>query len=150
MDRKHKVDGTLILKRVYEVPVEKVWRAWTEPGEMAKWWVGGWEHVVHFAEADVRVGGRYRVGFAPPGRTPYVESGTYSEVVPMKRLAYQETVSLGDELIHTNATTVEFRDLGGRTEVIVSTSGGEVWRNAEGWVPALEKLAAAVDPTEEK
>jgi uncharacterized protein YndB with AHSA1/START domain len=98
--------------------------------------------VVHFAEADVRVGGKYRVGFAPPGQTPYVESGTFSEVVPLKRLAYQESVAQGDHQIHTNATRIEFRDLGDRTEVIVTTSGFEAWRNAEGWVPALEKLAA--------
>lgn len=84
---------------------------------MAKWWVGGWEHVVHFAEAEVRVGGKYRVGFAPPGQAPYIESGTYSEIVPMKRLAYRETV----------------------------VRGGEAWRNAGGWVPALEKLAAHLE-----
>jgi uncharacterized protein YndB with AHSA1/START domain len=139
---KHKVDSTLVLKRVFDAPVELVWRAWTTPKEMANWWVGGWDHVVHFAEADVRVGGTYRVGFAPPGQTPWIESGTYREVVPLKRLAYQEIVSLEGEQIHTNATTIEFRDLGGRTEVTVTTSGFESWRNAEGWVPALEKLAA--------
>jgi len=142
MSHPHKVDSTLILKRVFEAPIALVWRAWTTPKEMAHWWVGGWEHVVHFAEADVRVGGTYRVGFAPPGQKPWVESGTYSEVIPMQRLAYQETVKLDDDLVHSNATRIDFRDLGGRTEVTVTTSGFESWRNAEGWVPALEKLAA--------
>jgi uncharacterized protein YndB with AHSA1/START domain len=142
MNPKHKVDSTLILRRIFDAPPSTVWRAWTTPEEMTGWWVAGWDHVVHFAEADVRVGGSYRVGFAPPLKTPYVESGTFSEVVPMKRLAYQETVTLSGEQIHTHATVIDFRDLGGKTEVTVSTSGWESWRNADGWVPALEKLAA--------
>jgi uncharacterized protein YndB with AHSA1/START domain len=142
MQPKHKVDSTLILKRVFEAPLEMVWRAWTTPKEMMNWWMGGWDHVVYSAEADVRVGGTYRTSFGAPGRTPCVETGRYHEVVPMKRLAYQETVTIGYELMHSNATTIDFRDLGGRTEVTVTTSGLESWRNAEGWVPALEKLAA--------
>jgi uncharacterized protein YndB with AHSA1/START domain len=77
-----------------------------------------------------------------PAKPRYVESGTFNEVVPMKRLAYQETVTLSGEQIHTHATVIDFRDLGGKTEVTVSTSGWEAWRNADGWVPALEKLAA--------
>jgi len=141
---KHKVGSTLILKRVYDVPVASVWKAWTNPREIAKWWVGGWDHVVHFAEADVRVGGTYRVGFAPPGRTPWVETGRYTEVVPHKLLVYQETVKQGDQVIHTNETRIDFHDLGEKTEVTVTTSGFECWRNAEGWVPSLEKLAAAL------
>jgi len=103
--------------------------------------VAGWDHIIHFAEADVRVGGSYRIGFAPAGKTPYLETGRYSEVIPMKRLAFEETVSFEGVHIHTNQTTVDFRDLGERTEVTITTSGFECWRNAEGWVPALEKLA---------
>jgi uncharacterized protein YndB with AHSA1/START domain len=143
MNQKHKIDSTLILKRTYDVPVAEVWRAWTTPQEMTTWWVGGWDHVSHFAEADVRVGGAYRVGFGPKEQTtPYVESGTFSEVVPMKRLAYRETVTLESDQIHTHATAIDFRDVDGKTEVTVTTSGFEAWHNAKGWVPALEKLAA--------
>jgi uncharacterized protein YndB with AHSA1/START domain len=141
MNQAHKVDSILILKRVFDAPVETVWRAWTTQSELAKWYVAGWDHVVHFAEADVRVGGTYRIGFAPPGKTPYLESGRYTEVTPMKRLAFEETVTFEKEHIHTNQTAVDFRDLGGRTEVTITTSGFESWNSAGGWVPALEKLA---------
>ena len=88
--------------------------------------------------------GKYRVAFAPPGKTPWVETGEYFEVVALKRLVYQETVTQNDKLVHTNRTQIDFRDLGGKTEVIVTTSGFESWRNADGWVPALEKLAIAL------
>ena len=150
MNRPHKVDSTLILKRVFDAPIERVWRAWTTASELAKWYVAGFDHIVHFAEADVRAGGKYRVGFAPPGETPWVESGIYREVLPMKRLAFQESVSRGDEHFHTNETIIEFRDLGGRTEVTLTTSGVDAWRTGEGWTPALENLAAHLEQTEGK
>src|SRR5262249_53375541 len=123
--------------------------ACTKPEHLMHWWVGGWDHVVHFAETDVRVGGKHRVGFGPAGTQPYIEVGEYTEVVPLKRLAYRETVKQGDDVMHVNDTVIELRDLGGnRTEISVTTSGGEAWRNAEGWVPGLEKLAALVERKE--
>jgi uncharacterized protein YndB with AHSA1/START domain len=141
MSPKHKVDSTLILKRVYAAPIELVWRAWTTQEELAKWYVAGWDHVVHFAEADVRAGGTYRISFGAPGKTPCVETGHYREVVPMKRLAFQETVTIGDQQMHTNETRVDFRDLGGSTEITVTSTGFESWRSGEGWIPAMESLA---------
>jgi len=140
MNPKHEVDSTPMLKRIVDAPIELVWRAWTTREELAKWYVGGWDHVVHFAEADVRVGGTYRLSFGAPGETAYLETGRYSGVIPLKRLA--ETVTIGDERMRTSETSVAFRDLGGRTEITISTTDFESWRSAGGWVPALEKLAA--------
>lgn len=137
-----KIECTLVLKRIYDAPVERVWKAWTDPAELANWYVAGTDHVVHFCEADVRVGGTYRVGFGPPGKTPYVETGRYMEIVPMKRLVFEESVAFEGKRIHVTLTTVEFRDLGGRTELVLSCSGDEAWRTGEGWTPCLESLAA--------
>jgi hypothetical protein len=84
------------------------------------------------------------VAFATPGKNPIGRDRKNSKVVPLKRLVYEEKVTQNDKLVHTNQTQIEFRDLGGKTEVTVTTSGFESWRNAEGWVPALEKLAIAL------
>jgi uncharacterized protein YndB with AHSA1/START domain len=137
----HKVECTLILKRVYEAPVARVWQAWTNADELAQWYVASDEHIVHFAEADVRPGGTYRVGFAPPGEEPYVEEGRYIEVVANRRLRFEESVSLKGETLFTQMTTVELRDLGERTEVVITCTGIDTWRTGEGWTPALESLA---------
>lgn len=142
MSAPHKVECTLILKREYNAPVERVWRAWTDAKEMAHWYVADASHVVHFAEADVRVGGKYRVGFAPPGQTPYIEEGTYIEIVPLKKLVFRESVSLNGEQLFSQMTTVSLRDLGGgRSEVTITCTGVDTWRTGEGWTPALESLA---------
>jgi uncharacterized protein YndB with AHSA1/START domain len=140
-----KVECTLILRRIYNRPVARLWRAWTDVAELGQWYVAGTDHVVHFAEADVRVGGTYRIGFGPAGKTPYVETGHYTEVVPMKRLSFGETVSFESEALGSSETRVEFRDLGsGRTELILTCTGKEVWRSGEGWTPCLESLARYV------
>lgn len=28
----------LIIERIFDAPVEKVWKAWSDPAEMKKWW----------------------------------------------------------------------------------------------------------------
>jgi uncharacterized protein YndB with AHSA1/START domain len=137
-----KIECTLILRRIYRRPIERLWRAWTDPAELGKWYVAGADHIVHFAEADVRVGGTYRVGFGPPGTTPYVEMGHYTEVVPMRRLAFAEIVSLDGKALGGSENRIELRDLGdGRTELILTCTGKEAWRSGEGWTPCLEGLA---------
>ena len=138
----HKVESTLILTRLYDVSVERLWRAWTDPAELGRWYVAGADHVVHFCEADVRVGGGYRIGFAPAGKTPYVETGTYHEVVPLERLVFEETVSFEDKVLHTCMTVVEFRARSARrAELSVISKGKDSWRTGEGWTPAMESLA---------
>ncbi len=136
------LECTLVLKRIYDAPIDAVWNAWTDPKSLGQWYVAGSDHVVHFCEADVRVGGSYRVGFGPKGGTPYVESGRYTEVIPKTRLVFEESVSFEGKQLHTTITTVELRDLDGRTELILSSTGNEAWRTGEGWTPCLESLAA--------
>jgi len=143
----HKVESTLLLKRLYDAQVERVWRAWTDPAELGLWYVAGSDHVVHFCEADVRVGGTYRVGFAPPGKTPYIETGRYSEIVPLKRLVFDEMVSYEGKTLHTSVTSVDFADFGGRCELSITSIGFESWRTGEGWTPAMESLAKHLGET---
>jgi uncharacterized protein YndB with AHSA1/START domain len=136
-----KVECTLILKRIYAAEVARVWAAWTSAEELAQWYIAGEDHVVHFAEADVRVGGGYRVGFGPKGAEPYIETGTYLEVTPLVRLVFQESVSQQGATLFEQRTVVEFRDLGGgRTEVSITATGEEAWRTGGGWTPALQSL----------
>jgi len=138
------LECTLILKRIYDAPIDAVWSAWTDPENLRRWYVAGADHIVHFCKADVRVGGSYRVGFGPKGKTPYVEAGRYLEIVPKTRLVFEESVSFEGKQLGGTVTTVELRDLGGRTELILSSTGEEAWRSGEGWTLCLQSLAAFV------
>jgi uncharacterized protein YndB with AHSA1/START domain len=140
------IECTLILKRIYNAPIARVWRAWTDPAQLGRWYVAGSDHIVHFCEADVRVGGTYRVGFGRPGTTPYVETGRYTEILPTTRLAFEETVTFEGKVLGGSENIIEFRDLGdGRTQLVLSCTGEDSWRSGEGWTPCLRSLAAYLD-----
>jgi uncharacterized protein YndB with AHSA1/START domain len=78
----------LNLVRAYPVAPEKVWRAWTDPQAVKKWWGPGPGEPVAVAELDVRVGGRFRIVFGGPQGTAHEVQGTYKEVVPNRRLVF--------------------------------------------------------------
>jgi uncharacterized protein YndB with AHSA1/START domain len=146
MSDPNETECVLILRRVYDAPLERVWQAWTDATELAKWYLAGDDHVIHYAQADVREGGEYRVAFGPPGQPPYVEIGQYSEVVPLKRLAFQAIVAVSEAdraagLAHAETVVVEFIDLGdGRTQIVLTDTGPDSWRSGEGWVPCFASL----------
>jgi uncharacterized protein YndB with AHSA1/START domain len=138
------IETVLVLKRVYDAPIERVWRAWTEAEALARWYLAGDDHVIHSARADVRVGGTYQVSFGKPGARPYIETGRYSEVTPMTRLTWTAEVALegasGDAF--GERVELELTDLGdGRTALSLSDFGEHAWNAAEGWIPCLNSLA---------
>lgn len=79
---------SLTLKRRLAAPPEKIYAAWTDPQKLARWF--GPASVVEDsvrAEIDLRVGGRYRIGFDARGTYNEV-GGVYREVVPNQRLVF--------------------------------------------------------------
>lgn len=78
---------SLALKRRFKAPPEKVYEAWTVPQKMIQWW-GATDAASRTAEADVRVGGRFHVGFRGNNGDQHDVSGTYREVVPAERLVF--------------------------------------------------------------
>jgi uncharacterized protein YndB with AHSA1/START domain len=79
---------SLTLKRRFAAPPEKVYAAWTDPQKLARWF--GPALIVQDsvkAEIDLRVGGRYRIGFDAKGTYNQV-GGIYREVVPNQRLVF--------------------------------------------------------------
>lgn len=133
---------TLVLKRIYDAPIERVWNAWTSAEALGRWYLAGDDHVIHAAEADVRVGGRYRVSFGRPGATPYVETGRYREVRPMTRLAWTaEVTQEGQASGFVEVVELDLKDLGdGRTELCLTDHGEHAWQAAQGWIPCLNSL----------
>src|SRR5206468_10783553 len=48
----------LVLARMFDAPRERVWKAWTEPAEVKRWW-GPKDFTVPSCKIDLRVGGTY-------------------------------------------------------------------------------------------
>ncbi len=81
----------LDLARSYPVAPEKVWRAWTEPEAIKRWFGPGGFDPVSVAELDVRVGGRFRICFGGPDGNEHEVTGQYKEVVPNRKLVFTWT-----------------------------------------------------------
>jgi uncharacterized protein YndB with AHSA1/START domain len=78
----------LTLSRFYPVAPEKVWRAWTDPQAVKRWWGPGGQEPVSLAELDVRAGGRFHIVFGGPQGTDHEVTGVYKEVVLHRKLVF--------------------------------------------------------------
>ena len=76
--------------RVYDVPARLVFKAWSEPEHIKKWFgPEGWP--VTMAEIDFRVGGRYRLAMTgPSGEENDPFGGEYLEIVPNRKLVFED------------------------------------------------------------
>jgi len=86
-------DGTQVLaRRRFDAPVSRLWKAFTDPVDMAWMWTSYAENCA--AENDLRVGGRYRVSTDSNATADGWHSdrigrlGVYVEIVPEERLVY--------------------------------------------------------------
>lgn len=84
-------EPALNLRRHYPVAPAKVWRAWTDPQALKRWFGPGTEQSVSIAEVDVRVGGRFRLVFGGPQGDEHEVRGVYKEVVPNRKLVFTWT-----------------------------------------------------------
>lgn len=77
----------LVLERVLDVSPEQVWRAWTTPELMKKWFCPEpWK--VTDAEVDARAGGIFRTTMASPDGQEFPSTGCILEAIPNKKLVW--------------------------------------------------------------
>jgi uncharacterized protein YndB with AHSA1/START domain len=107
-----------VLTRTFDAPRELVYKMWTQPEYVKKWWgVEGSRIVV--CELDVRPGGTFRIDMQASDGTVYVNRGVYREVVENERIVTRDdrdaAEAPGD--IPAGTHTVTFDDIGGKTRV---------------------------------
>lgn len=90
--------GPLVMTRILNAPAAAVWRAWTDPEMVMRWW--GPEHfTAPVAKIDFRVGGKFLFAMRDPDGNEYWSTGTYREIVPMERIVYTDSFSDADGAI---------------------------------------------------
>ncbi len=139
----------LTIRRTLAAPREKVFRAWTDPEALKKWFRVAEEYTTPIAEVDLRVGGRYRLGMqAPDGGPVLLVGGTYREISPPERLVFTWRSETADESELETLVTVEFHERGESTELVLTHEGfaDEARReqHSAGWQGCLEGLARAL------
>jgi uncharacterized protein YndB with AHSA1/START domain len=112
--------GEIRITRIIDAPREDVFRAWTEPEQIRRWWGPG-EFTCPSAEVDLRPGGSYRLAMQPAAGDPFVVGGTYLEVDPPARLVYTWRWETGPAADGSESrVTVEFNAEGDRTELVLT------------------------------
>jgi uncharacterized protein YndB with AHSA1/START domain len=108
---------SLTLNRSYPVAPERVWRAWTDPQALKRWFGPGGEDPVSLAQLDVRVGGRFRIVFGGPDGKAHDVQGVYKEVVPNRKLVFTWTWP-NSTPERESMITIELRAAGRGTELV--------------------------------
>jgi len=81
----------LILERHADVPPHIIWKAWTEPEHLVRWFTPKpWE--TPECDIDLRPGGKFRTLMRGPEGEEFDNSGCYLEVVENKKLVWTTTL----------------------------------------------------------
>lgn len=158
--------NTLVITRTFDAPRELVWKMWTEPEMMKKWW-GPKDFTAPSIQIDFQVGGKILAcmrGSNAPGAPvkDFWSTGTYKEIVPMEKIVV--TDSFADEQGNiVNASyygmpgdfpmellvTITLEDTeDGKTKMTLVHEGmpaGEMHDGANvGWNQSFDKIEAAL------
>ena len=109
-------DERILITREFDAPRRLVYRAWTEPELVKRWW-GGERGEVTVAEVDLREGGAWRCVMVLDDGSEAAFRGEYREVVPNERIVSTEVYEGAPEAQALNTVTFEERE--GRTTLRV-------------------------------
>lgn len=150
-------EGTLLITRVFDAPRELVFRAWTEPERLARWW-GPRGFIVPFCTIDLRPGGAIHFMMRSPAGQEIWCKGIYREIVEPERIVCTSSFSdpegnlvpptaygLGADWPAETLVTVTFEDDAGKTRLTLRQTGTPPGAQREdtraGWNQSLDRLA---------
>jgi uncharacterized protein YndB with AHSA1/START domain len=153
----------LVMTRVFDAPVEKVWKAWTDPEHVMQWW-GPQGFTSPNAKIDFREGGTSHVCMRAPkefGGQDMYNTWAYTKIVPMQTIEFIQNMAdkdgvkadpiklgLPPDFPRDQRNLVTFKAAGGnKTEMTVTQYEwmvGQMLAFAEaGWNQSLDKMAAS-------
>lgn len=162
-----KTGRQIVYTREFDAPRQLVFAAWTDPKKLARWW-GPHGMTNPECEADLRVGGRYRIVMRAPNGVEYPLKGEFREIVADERLVFtidaEEHPAAWHETLQEHrpagssekglraVVTVTLAERAGRTTAtIVNEYESVATRDAvvkmgtnDGWAQSLERLEAVL------
>lgn len=161
----------ITITRTFDAPVSEVWKAWTDPDLVKKWW-GPKDFYAPSIRIDFRVGGKYVYAMHGPSGSQwdkdFYSAGTYKEIVPLQKIVAVDYFAdengektsptahgLPPDMPSEMNVTVRFEDLGeNKSKLYIeyskpkSEAQFEVMKKTgmeEGWGTSLDKLASVVE-----
>jgi uncharacterized protein YndB with AHSA1/START domain len=134
----------VVITRVFDAPRALVFKAWTNPEHLVRWW-GPHGFTVLKCEMDSRVGGGWYIRMRSAQGREDRQRGVFREIVAPERLVF--TYAFEDEVGkrgHETIVTVTFTDDAGKTRLTVHQAifESDEMRNdhVRGWGETLERL----------
>ena len=117
-------DTEILITRQFDAPKHLVYKAWTTPDLIKRWWSGD-RGTVTIAEVDLRVGGEWRYVMTANQGFELAFHGRYREIVTNEHIVATAVFEMpGAEAIpeeHVPVNTVTFAESDGRTTLTVLT-----------------------------
>jgi uncharacterized protein YndB with AHSA1/START domain len=140
------------ITRVFDAPRPLVFRMWTDPRHLARWWgPSGFSNPV--CELDVRPGGRIWIIMRAPDGAEHPMSGTFHEIVEPERIVFMAVAedNHGKRFLES-LTRVTFEEQGQKTRLTVQASAVGLDPVAArmlagmqaGWSQSIDRLQALV------
>jgi uncharacterized protein YndB with AHSA1/START domain len=150
----------LVVTRVFDAPIELVWKAWTDPKHLMRWW-GPNDFTSPTCEMDFREGGTSLVCMRSPEGQDLYNTWTYRKIVPMQLIEFipdwadkdgyrVDPVKMGlpPDIPRDVRHVVTFKAVGNKTEMIVTefgyTSDQMFDLSLAGLNQCLDKMAASL------
>jgi uncharacterized protein YndB with AHSA1/START domain len=150
----------LVITRIFDAPRELVFKAWTEPERMKKWW-GPKNFTAPVIKIDLRIGGKFLGCMRDQEGREYWSTGTYKEIKFPEKIVCTDSFAdengnvvpashygMAEDFPPEMLITVTFEDLNGKTSMTLVHSGlpaGEMGEMASaGWSESLDKLAESL------
>jgi uncharacterized protein YndB with AHSA1/START domain len=115
-------DEQILITREFDAPRQLVYKAWTTPELVKRWWSGHRGEVTS-AEIDLRVGGSWRYVMIASGGFEVAFHGEFREIVPDERIVTTEMYEGAEPLPAADepVNTITFTEFDGRTRLEVLT-----------------------------
>lgn len=148
---------TLVLTRTFNAPRDLVFKAWTQPQQVMRWW-GPKGFTTPICRIELRLGGVFRTCMRSPDGKDFWSQGAYHEIDEPNRIVFSDafaddqgnTVSprrygMSDDWPTETIVTVSFSEHAGKTRLTLQhwplKPGAERDMCQQGWNESLDKLA---------
>jgi uncharacterized protein YndB with AHSA1/START domain len=112
-------DEQILITREFDAPKHLVYKAWTTPELVKRWWSGERGQVT-LAEIDLRVGGVWRYVMVTGDGFEVAFHGEYQEIVPNERIVSTEAYEgIPDADAHAAMNTLTLTEADGRTNLTI-------------------------------
>ncbi|WP_423189831.1 SRPBCC domain-containing protein [Alkalibacterium sp. f15] len=128
------INEKIMVKTTINENVKEVWEYWTKPEHITKWNRASDDWCTLFAENDLTAGGKFLYRMEAKDKSDGFDfTGTYSEVIPLKRIAY--TLDDGRKV------NITFIPTDNQTEIIETFEGEKLYsfeHQQQGWQSILD------------